>query len=232
MLVPWAFNSWHTTLYTGNPIGATTEPRSMFGTVPLSFFLSFDGRIFEHPFAFEAGSASYWTLQYVTMHSDYYNHWNSTAYDSLPPEARIDIGHRQPMPRERYALAQALQTLAVPVTGLMLLGLLYSAYRVVFRTRNAVRDGSLLVVLLFVVAQAAQLVRFGAYADVRSVLIHARYLAFLYIILLVAGMLAWWRLVGWRRTVVAWLGNVLIAAVLLAYAVVAYALLWLPSVVF
>jgi len=80
MLVPYQLNTWHQSQYIDNPFGeVNSEARSgLFETVKIPFFTTFDTTFFNEPFSWRfgigPGTQSYWSIQYVTLHSDYYNH--------------------------------------------------------------------------------------------------------------------------------------------------------------
>ncbi len=227
MMIPISLNLLNTVYYIGNPVGATTPQRPMWEVVGTNFFTSFDTSIFDMPFAFGNGERSYWSLQYVTLHSDYYNHWNSRAYESYPAELMMPMPHRVPMPIAHVADGKQLQFLAVPITGLMLFGWGYAVYRVMRFPRRAMLDGSVVVVVFAVVAQAAQWIRFSGHAEIRAAVIHARYQGFLYGFLFMVGVLTLYRLLAQRGKIarqLIWL----LAGVLLAYIFIAVRFMWLP----
>lgn len=228
MLFPWAFNTLHTLQYVDNTFGVTVDTRDLWEVVTPNFFLSFDFNIFDMPFAFQAGAGSYWSLQFLTLHNDYYNHWNSAAYETYPSHELIAITHRDPMPILRFKDAVTLLYLALPVSMIMLFGLFISLYRVVLRNQFAIRDGSVLVLFYAVIAQVAQFVRFAQHPDIRGVIIHARHLGFVYAFLFIVG--SWWliRLTEhhkWKKQI-----RLVFATLMFAYCSIAYRLMWLPPV--
>lgn len=230
ILLPFIFNARHTMRYVPDPMGAVIPPRSAIGRFPLRFFVGFDFSIFENPFAYGPGEGSFWSLQYVTLHSDYYNHWNSPAYNALPPDQRHDTGHNQPMPVARFDALVRLQVLAIPITLVMVYAVLHALYRSVRRPHAALRDGALLILLLALAGEGAQLLRFVSYADVRAVLIHARFLSFLYVALFIAGITWLWERWGARRDLLPMMLKTVLVLDMLAYTVTVVQALWLPAV--
>ncbi len=231
MLVPFLVNTYQTMRFLEDPFGAMGVRPVMPSEPPdhLRFLLNFDPTLFLSPIAYKSGRAGYWSLQYVTLHSDYYNHWNSDAYLSWDYKLLTAVPHRFPMPITRYNDLQLLQYLAVPVTFIMVFGFVYACYRCVFRWRYAVRDGSVVVVIVTLVAHAAQMMRYLAYPYVDAVVIHARYIGFLWFFLFIAGIYGLHKVLrgnrGWRG-VVAGAG----AALLAAYCFVALRAMWLPPI--
>lgn len=228
ILTPWIINTRHASRYIDNPVGAITKPRYLWDAVTPSFFLSLDLNIFDMPFAYERGEGSYWTLQFLTLHNDYYNHWNSAAYKDYPPHKLATMPRRDPMPYSRLYDAITLQYLAIPITLVMVLGVGVSVYRMMFRSRLAVRDGSVLIVIYMGMAQAAQFIRFAASPDIRSVLIHARYLGFIYGFAFIIG--GWWLTRFFKHRRYAKSIQLLFATLMVAYCCIAIRFMWLPPI--
>lgn len=228
MIAPWIINTIHTRRYVDNSFGVTFVTDPLWEVVPPEFFLTFDFNIFHMPFAFENGSGSYWTLQFLTLHNDYYNHWNSDAYKTYPADSLVNMPHRDPIPHSRLLDAIILIYLAFPITGLMIFGFTISLRHVLFRPRLALRDGSIVIVLYTIMAQSAQLIRFVSHPDVRGVIIHARHLGFMYGFLLLIGV---WQLIKFtkhhkhsKRI------RLLLATTMIGYCFIAIRLMWLPPI--
>ena len=232
MVIPWMLDVWHTMRYFDDPIGAFGEPRSIADFGDWGFFFRFDPTIFDNPWAFGPGEGSYWSLQYVTLHNDYYNHWNSASYLSWPADSVMNDVHRYVRPVERFDTAIVLQYIAIPITMVMVFAFLYSLYRVIFRPWYALRDGSVLIVIFAIMTQVAQLVRFIRYPDIHAVVIHARYMSFLYPFLLIVGVMWLWKLLNGRRVWQRIARPTMVqfyTAVSIAYAAGAFKLMWLPT---
>lgn len=228
MMTPWIINTRHATRYIDNIVGATTESRYLWDAVTPSFFLSFDSDFFSMPFAYQSGSQSYWSLQFLTLHNDYYNHWNSITYKNYPAHQLVTVPHRDPMPFTRLTDAITLQYLALPITLIMVFGVGVSIYRIIIHNRFALRDGSVLVIIYIGVAQAAQFIRFAASPDIRAVLIHARYLGFIYSLAFLVG--GWWLLRLTRQSKHARGIRLTFATLMFAYCFIAFRLMWLPPI--
>lgn len=236
MLIPFWLNTYHTMRYVNDPAGAVI-PRTDPTVINTPFYVSFDTTIFQMPFAFEAGSGSYWSLQYVTLHGDYYNHWMlprlTERIRRQDPSVLIKAPHRWDFPYWHLNEAILLQYLGIPVTLLMALPLLVGLWQVFgdwihrFRPRlKAVRSGAILVILLIAAAQAAQFIRFVNYQDIRAVIIHSRFQAYCYGFLLVVGLNWYWRTIGRRRGFLRDLLTAGIGAVLIAYTAVSFIFMW------
>lgn len=232
MIIPLAYNMWHTSRYIDDPFGTLGETSPLSAYWYWEFFYRFDDTIFIKPWAYGPGEKSYWSMQYVTLHNDYYNHWNSSAYDSWPDNTLAWNLHRAPTPIDRYNLAIILQAVAAPVTLLIVFGFFYSLYRCLFKRRYALRDGSILVVLFTLVTQGAQILRFLHNPNVRAVVVHARYMGFLYPFLFVVGVTWFWRLTTRGAPAGKMLLAGLLAVTFLTYAFMAFKLMWLPPVSF
>jgi len=228
MLIPWMYNSNHTSQYIESPLGVIGDAPYVWDVVDPSFFLTFDLDIFDVPFAFETGKSSFWTLQFLTLHNDYYNHWNSSAYKDYPPYRLVEVPHRDPMPYTRLQDAVVLQYLAIPITLVMVFGVGVSLYRLIFRNRFALRDGSVVVLIYVGMSQGAQLVRFIAHPDIKGVIIHARHLGFIYGFMFIIG--AWWLLKLTKHRRYGEILSLSLATFMLAYSLVAIRLMWLPPI--
>src|SRR5262249_55737545 len=169
MLIPASIEIWNTSRYTGGDLAGMPlmmPVRSMFGRTPVTFFTTFDLSVLNTPFATgrladSAGKDSFWSIQYVTLHSDYLNHWNSPAYQSWPTSSLMDLHRRYPIPISQFVSAVILAVLAIPVTMIMIVGFSISLYRVFRRFRFASRDGSILIVVMTICAEAAQVVYYA-----------------------------------------------------------------------
>lgn len=228
VLLPMAVNLWHTSHYISDGLLGITLPEHVYiPPMPLSFLTTLDLSIFSNPFSYGPGEGSYWSMQYITLHNDYYNHWSSTAYNTYPRSIMYTPNHRSPFPLTHYADAKLIVWLGIPITAVMLFGFFYSLYRVIFRRRFALRDGSLLIVLVTLASEGAQIQRYMSFAVVRAVVVHARYSAFLYVALFVVGVTCLWKCFGYRKIA----GLVLFAGLIVVMSAYSYAsvrLLWLP----
>ncbi len=74
------------------------------------------------------------------------------------------------------------------------------------------------------------MLRFVSYADVRAVLIHARFLSFLYVALFIAGITWLWERWGARRDLLPMVLKTVLVLDMLAYTVTVVQALWLPAV--
>ncbi|NWF68454.1 MAG: hypothetical protein HXY40_05160 [Chloroflexi bacterium] len=230
LLLPFAVNYLQTSRFLDDPIGAMgvrppAQPRNQINHV--RFLLSFDATLVLLPLAYEHGQRGYWSLHYVTLHSDYYNHWNTVAYRAWDVNALTAMPHRFPAPIARVNDLLLLQWLALPVTGVMGFGLLYAVYRCAFKWRYATRDGSLLLLLFTLVAHAAQIVRYLRYPYVEAVVIHARYLGFWWFFVFLFGIYALARVLRGRAIAQGFVVGIG-ACLLLAYCFIALRAFWLP----
>src|SRR5258708_35405443 len=94
-------------------MGGIVAPGNMWDVIRINFFVGFDRTIFQHPFAFGPGEGSYWSLQYVTLHTDYYKLWFNTLRENLPATSELQD---PAMPVDPFNLGLALQYEAVPLT--------------------------------------------------------------------------------------------------------------------
>ncbi|MFN8371774.1 MAG: hypothetical protein U0694_02710 [Anaerolineae bacterium] len=231
MLVPFLVNNYQTMQFLDDPIGAMGIIPTIPDTPPdhVGFLLRFDPTLFLSPFAYKYGYRGYWSLEYVTLHSDYYNHWSSDAYNTWDANLLTAMPHRFAMPIARYNDLLLLQFLAVPVTFVMVFAVVHAAYRCLLHWRGAIRDGSALVLLFTVAAHAAQIVRYLSYPYVDAVVIHARYIGFLWFFLFIVGI--YW-LAKLLRSNRGWYGAVVGAgaALMAAYSFIALRAMWLPPV--
>lgn len=226
ILIAWIPNAWHGARH----IDALVE--NVFGynrdVVTPRFFYTFDTEIFRMPFVDSPGERSFWSLQYVNLHGDYYNHWNSSAYSRYPDYELVVVPYRFPMPLNRYYAAVMLQYLGVPITLMMILGFVGSFFRLIRSPRRGILDGSLLVVLFTLMSQAAQLSFYLSFPYIRYAHIHARFQGFLYGFLFLVGVMWLWRW-GYRHL----LGQILLFVLFLImtlYALVAAYFMWLPPI--
>jgi hypothetical protein len=230
MVIPFVVNNYHNARFSDDPMGVYgVQERYVDMSIQLKFLTSFDFTLFQSPFAYLHGHRGYWSLEYVTLHSDYYNHWNSDAYlDSSYNNLLTSMAHRFPMPISRYTDLQLLQFLAVPVTFVMVFAFVYALYRCIFRWRYAVRDGSALVVMFTVACHSAQMIRYLRYPDVFAVIIHARFLSFLWLFLFIVGIY-WLAKLGSHR---GWFGTIASGMLVLfgAYCFIAFRAMWLPPI--
>ncbi len=228
MLAPLLYNVWHARQYHDNIVNVMVPPQPVW-EMPISFFTTFDTSIFERPFAFGPGEGSYWSLQYVTLHQDYYNFWNSPVYQDMPLTELSYPGTRTNIPGARFQDAVRLMYLAIPATLMIVLGLTASLARMIRRPRQGTRDGSLVIALTGLGALGADIWRFSNYANIQAAIIHARFIAFSYVILFVIGMAWAWKLWGRQRAWWARILMLLLAVALLAYAAIAFRRMWLPA---
>lgn len=228
MVAPLLHDAWHARQYHDNIVNVMMPPQPVWG-MPLTFFTTFDTSIFERPFIPGPGEGSYWSLQYVSLHQDYYNFWNSPVYEDMPLSELSYPGSRTNIPGARFQDAVRLMYLGIPVTLVIVLGLAASLARLIRRPHQGTRDGSLVIALAGLGALGADLWRFFTYANIQAAIIHARFIAFAYVILFVIGMAWAWRLGGRRRPWWARAWMLLLAALLLAYAAVAFRRMWLPA---
>lgn len=228
MLVPFLVDSWHSSGYGTNVMGSQSEQYNLFSNQNITFFTSFDGTIFERPFGYGSGTGSYWTQQYITLHNDYLRFWLSDAYKTWPPSAMMPSSGFDQMPIELFNTAVILQYLAIPVTLVMAFAFFYALYRVIRKPYLALRDGSMVVVLVTVIAQGALLAAFYSYAMVQLSVIQARHLGFLYPFLFVVGMAYVWKLFLRRRNLFSALLSIFLSLNMVAYSYFALKLMWLP----
>src|SRR5262249_48941798 len=112
----------------------------------------------------------------------------------------------------------------------MIIGFGSSLYRFLRQSRLAIRDGSILIVLLVLFCIVGQIKYYANHADLGQVPLHARFLAFMYAILFIVGMM--WIGKFARRWPGRWQisGASLLTVSLLAYAAVSFQMLWLPPI--
>lgn len=227
MLIPSVIVSLHSLRYSSGAFGlaGVSEPDSMFYEANWRFLTTFDTNIFSDPFN-NMGQGSYWSLLYALIHNDYYNHWHSASYERLPPAELKDVNWRSPMPIAHFEDAVRLQWLAIPVTLIILLGVAGAVVSLLRRPGRALYSGSALLLLTVVASQIGQLVFFLQYFN--TLAIQARYTAFLFPLLFTWGARALWKNERQQHNLASLLVMELAGVAMIAYAFIAFRLIWLP----
>ncbi len=228
MAAPLLLDIWHSSGFGTNLMGSQSEQYNLFSAQNIQFFTTFDTTIFKNPFGYGSGIGSYWTQQYITLHNDYLHFWISDAYQSWPPESMTTQSGYALMPSDQFDTAVTLQYFAILVTLVMAFAFFYALYRSIKKPHLALRDGSVVVVLVAVVSEGALLAAFYSYAVVPLAVIQSRHLGFLYAFLFVTGMAYLWKLVLRRRNLYGALLSAFLSLNMLAYSFFAFKLMWLP----